>query len=291
MQAGAATVVGEACRIFITSNSRQEARKMPYVDSSGTKVFYDSYGQGQPIVFLHPWTTNGYIWYFQVFPFARTNQTVVVDHRGHGRSDKPKSGYSIQEHARDVGAVLDGLRIDKAVLVGNSIGGMIAMQFALDYPDRVIGLAIVSSGTALGEAMPKEAADAFKNNYEGTFGALLEGTVSARSKRERPEILEVMKSQFLVQSNFPRHVFESAIADPNGVFSWNIKNRLASIRKPTVVFAGEEDQATPVAANKFLADNIPGAKLNVIKDVGHFYELEKPLEFNAALQEFVSTLG
>jgi pimeloyl-ACP methyl ester carboxylesterase len=85
----------------------------------------------------------------------------------------------------------------------------------------------------------------------------------------------------MVQSNFPKYVFDSAIADPNGVFNWNIKNRLREIRRPTLVVAGEEDQATPVEANKFLADNITGADLHVIKDVGHFYQLEKPAEFNA----------
>jgi len=263
---------------------------MPYADNEGTKVFYDTYGQGTPIVFLHPWTTNGYIWYYQVFPFARTNQVIVVDHRGHGRSDKPKSGYSIQEHASDVAAVLDAAKVAKAVLVGNSIGGMIAMQFTLDHPDRVIGNLILSSGTGLGEGMPKEAAEAFAKDFAGTFGALLEGAVSAKTKRERPEILEVMKSHATVESNFPKHVFDASMADPNGVFGWNIKSKLSSIHKPTLVIAGEEDNATPVAANKFLADNIPGAKLSVVKDVGHFHQLEKPLEFNAALKEFVSTL-
>ena len=263
---------------------------MAYADNNGTKIFYDVYGQGTPIVFLHPWTTNGYIWYYQVFPFARTNQVIAVDHRGHGRSDKPKSGYSIQEHARDVAAVLDAERIDRAILVGNSIGGMIAMQFALDNPNRVIGQLILSSGTGLGEEMPKEAAAAFVKDFEGTFSALLGGAVSAKSKRERPEILEVMNAHFRVQSNFPKHVFDSSMADPNGVFGWNIKNRLSSIRTPTLVVAGEEDNATPVAANKFLADNIPGAKLSVVKDVGHFHQLEKPLEFNAALKEFVDSL-
>src|SRR5271163_2736722 len=124
---------------------KTRSTEMPYADNKGTKVFYDTYGQGTPIVFLHPWTTNGYIWYYQVFPFARTNQVIVVDHRGHGRSDKPKSGYSIQEHASDVAAVLDAAKVDKAVLVGNSIGGMIAMQFTLDHPDRVIGNLILSS--------------------------------------------------------------------------------------------------------------------------------------------------
>jgi 3-oxoadipate enol-lactonase len=261
---------------------------MSYAENRGVKVFYDTYGHGLPIVFLHPWTTNGYIWYFQIFPFARNNHVIVIDHRGHGRSDKPMSGYSIQEHARDVAAVLDAANVRQAILVGNSIGGMIAMQFNLDYPDRVAGNVIVSSGTALGESMPKEAAEAFRKDYEGTFSALLDGTVSAKTKRERPEIVDLMKAHFLVPSNFPKHVFDSAMADPNGVFNWNIKNRLSSIRKPTIVLAGEEDQATPVSANKFLADNIPGAKLTTIKDVGHFYQLEKPSEFNAVLREFVA---
>jgi len=263
---------------------------MPHANNGANKIFFDSYGQGTPIVFLHPWTTNGYIWYFQIFPFARTNQVVVIDHRGHGRSDKPRSGYSIQEHASDVAAVLDTLKIDKAILVGNSIGGMIALQFNLDHPGRVIGNFILSSGTGLGRGMPNEVRTAFTNNYEATFGAMLDGTVAAKSKRERPEIIEVMKSHFLVESNFPRHVFDSSFADPNGVFNWDIKDRLSTIKAPTVVYAGEEDQGTPVAANKFLADNIPGAKLTVIKDAGHFCQLEKPLEFNAALKEFVSTL-
>ena len=263
---------------------------MPFAQNGAVKVYYDSYGQGTPIVFLHPWTTNGGIWYYQAFPFARTNQVIVVDHRGHGRSDKPQGGYSIQEHAADVRAVLDTAGVRQAVLVGNSIGGMIAMQFALDNPDRVKGLLILSSGTGLGENMPKEAAAAFQSNFEATFGALLEGAVSAKTKRERPEILEVMKGHCTVPANFPKHVFDSAVADPNGVFNWNIKNRLSSIKAPTLVIAGEEDQATPVAANKFLADNIPGAKLIVMKDVGHFCQLEKPLEFSAMLKEFVAGL-
>jgi pimeloyl-ACP methyl ester carboxylesterase len=263
---------------------------MAYAQNGAVKVFYDTYGQGKPIVFLHPWSTNGYIWYYQAFPFARTNKVVVVDHRGHGRSDKPARGYSIQEHASDVLAVLEAEGIRQAILVGNSIGGMIAMQFTLDHPDRVTGLFILSSGTGLGENMPKEAAAAFQADYRGTFGALMEGAVSAKTKRERPEILEVMKAHFAVQSNFPKHVFDSAMADPNGVFGWNIQNRLNNIKAPTLVVAGEEDQATPVAANKLLADHIPGARLITVKDVGHFHQLEKPLEFNATLQEFINQL-
>ncbi len=261
---------------------------MPYADNAGTRIYYDSFGTGLPIVFLHPWTTNSSIWYFQIFSFARNNRVIAVDHRGHGRSDKPKTGYSIQEHARDLKAVLDSAGLDKALLVGNSIGGMIAMQFTLDNPDRVVANLILSSGTGLGKEMPKEVGEAFSKDFEGTFGALLEGAVSAKSKRDRPEILETMKAHFMIESNFPRHVFDASMADPGGVFNWDISARLKEIRKPTLVIAGEEDQATTPAANKFLADNIPNARLSMVKDVGHFCQLEKPAEFNAALREFAA---
>src|SRR5262245_6751450 len=109
---------------------------MPYVNRSGVNIYYETYGQGAPVVFLHPFTTNGYIWYFQTFSFARTHQCVVIDERGHGRSDKPQHGYAITEMAADVEAVLEELKLSKAILVGNSIGGMIVMQLNLDSPGR-----------------------------------------------------------------------------------------------------------------------------------------------------------
>jgi pimeloyl-ACP methyl ester carboxylesterase len=208
---------------------------MPYADNNGIKIFYDTYGTGTPIVFLHPWTTNGYIWYYQIFPFARTNHCIAVDHRGHGRSDKPKTGYSIQEHASDVRAVFDAAKIDKAVLVGNSIGGMIQLQFTLDYPDRVLGNVVVSSGTALSSTMPAGALDAFKKDYAGTFGALLEGTVSAKEQTraarnlrsdevafhgrvEFPEVclrLRDRRSQRSLQLGYQEQAFEHPQADRN----------------------------------------------------------------------------
>jgi len=100
-----------------------------------------------------------------------------------------------------------------------------------------------------------------------------------------------MRASFAVEDNFPRHTFLASISDPGGVFNWNISDQLKNIRKPTLIFAGEEDQATPVAANKFLADNIPSAQLRVIKDVGHFYQLESPAAFNQELAQFVKQVA
>jgi len=264
---------------------------MSYVKRAGVNIYYETYGKGFPIVFLHPFSTNGYIWYFQTFTFAQNHQCIVIDERGHGRSDKPQQGYAIKEMAADVVAVLDDLKINKAIFVGNSIGGMLVMQTNLDNPDRVAANVILSSGTNLAAGMPAEAKAAFQKDPTGTFEALVEGAFSAKSKRERPELLDLMKACFLVEDNFPKHTFFGSMADPGGVFNWNISDRLKDIRKSTLVLAGEEDQATPVAANKFLADNIPGAQLRVIKDIGHFYQIESPAAFNRELAQFVKQVA
>jgi len=99
-----------------------------------------------------------------------------------------------------------------------------------------------------------------------------------------------MKAHLRIDA-FPHHVFKSSFFDPNGLFLWNIGARLKEIRKPTVIYAGEEDFGIPMEKNKFLADNIPGAKLVALKDIGHFYQLERPAEFNAELRKFLTGLG
>lgn len=260
---------------------------MPLVNRKGVNVYYESHGSGLPIVFLHPWTTNRFIWASQIFEFAREHRCIVVDHRGHGLSDKPANGYAIGESAADVVAILDHAGVDRAVLVGNSIGGMIAMQTSLDAPNRVLGNLILSSATNMAATMDPAAGEAMQKDWRSVFSGLLSVAVSAKSKAERPEILAFMEGCFRTPSNFTEAVFFASAADPNGVFNWNISDRLKDIKQPTLIIAGEEDGATTVAHNQFLADGIPNSKIKFYKDVGHFCQLEKPMVFNDNLRSFV----
>jgi len=264
---------------------------MPYVTRNNVNVYYESFGEGLAILFLHPWSTNRYIWANQLLDFSRKYRCIVSDHRGHGLSDKPAEGYAIGEMAADVVAILDDAGVERAVLVGNSIGAMIAMQTSLDAPERVIGNLILSSGTNLGAESPPEAAAAIEQDWRGFFSGLLSTAVSEKSKVERPEILNFMEGCFRVEDNFTEGVFFASLADPNGVFNWNISDRLKDITQPTLIIAGEEDGATTVAQNQFLADNIPHANIKIYSDVGHFCQLEKPTEFNDDLRGFVTKLS
>lgn len=265
---------------------------MPHVNRNGVNVYYESIGAGDPaIIFLHPWTTNHYVWVNQIPVFAQKHRCIVVDHRGHGQSDKPEQGYGLDEMAADVIAIMDDAGVDKAVLVGNSIGGMCAMQTSLDAPDRVIANLILSSGTNIGADTPPEVAEAMQQDWRGVFAALLDSAVSAKSKAERPEILDFMNGCYNIDSNFTEGVFWASMADPQGVFNWNISDRLKDISQPTLIIAGEEDGATTVEHNQFLADNIPGAEIRVYKDIGHFCQLEKPAQFNADLEGFLAKVA
>jgi pimeloyl-ACP methyl ester carboxylesterase len=193
--------------------------------------------------------------------------------------------------AADVVAVLDQLDVDKAVLVGNSIGGMIAMQTNLDAPERVIGNLILSSGTNIGADTPPEVAEAMQQDWKGVFSALLDSAIAADSKANKPEIATFMDGCFRCEDNFTEAVFFASLADPNGVFAWNITDRLAEINKPTLVIAGRQDGATTVEHNQLLADKIPGAEIQIYDHVAHFCQLEDPKLFNEQLTKFLQKVA
>jgi 3-oxoadipate enol-lactonase len=165
---------------------------VPHVERDCVKIFYESFGHGMPVVFLHPLSFNRYAWVHQVFAFARSHRVVVVDHRGHGLSDKPVGGYSIREMALDALAVLDYAEIDKAILVGNSAGSMVAVQTALVETDRVIGLVLVSCATHLAPSVPGEVLRAYDVRFEAAFDYMIQRSISARTKREKPDVVALL---------------------------------------------------------------------------------------------------
>jgi pimeloyl-ACP methyl ester carboxylesterase len=264
---------------------------MPYARRSGIELHYESFGRGAPLVLLHPIATNRYFWMHQTFALARTHRVLVPDLRGHGLSARPSAGYGIRDLACDLLAVFDDAGVEAAALVGNSAGGMIAVQTALDAPERVTALVVVSAGTNLGPSVPPVVFQAYAERFEAAFEFMLRGATSARTKAERPEVCAFLSDAYRVGENFAPEVFLSTLADPGGVFHWDVRERLAELRRPTLVLAGAEDQAIPPEATRVLAERIPGAERRVVPEVGHFYPLERPLEFNADLRAFLRGAG
>ena len=267
---------------------------MPYIErEKGVRIHYNHYGKGFPLVFLHGFSANAWLWAFQAPVLAHQYHCIVIEARGHGLSSKPLSGYSIQDMAADDAAALAALGVDRAILVGNSMGGMRAMQMSLDYPHLVAGNVIISSATNLSRFLDADQLIAsLQEDYEAAADDLVERCFSVKTRAERPEVCQMIQEQFSGRgAPSPAGWRWPAWRTPNGVWRWDITERLQDIRQPTLVLVGEEDRGTPVEANRFLADHIPQAELRVIKDVGHCYEIERPLEFNHELEAFAAKYG
>ena len=179
---------------------------MPFVEREhGIRVHYDDYGQGRPLVFLHGYSCNAWIWTYQVPLLAHRYRCIVIEARGHGRSSKPLSGYSIQEMAADDAAVLAALGIDRAILVGNSMGGMRAMQICLDNPDLVAGNLIISSATNLTRFVDStDLLRDLRTKYEEMTDEFVRRCFSQRTRHERPEICHLLKNK--VKRTKPRRL-------------------------------------------------------------------------------------
>jgi pimeloyl-ACP methyl ester carboxylesterase len=264
---------------------------MPFAPRHPVQIFYEQYGRGTPIVFLHPLSTNRYVWIHQLFAFARDHRVLAIDQRGHGQSDKPAEGASVDELALDVLAVLDHAKVDRAVLVGNSIGGMVAVQTALTAPARVLGLVLVSTGTHVARDVGPQVFRAYEERFEAAFAFMLRGATAAATQRARPEVGAFMADVVRVADNFTADTFLASLRDPRGLFHWDASALLPTLRQPTLLLAGEEDQAMPLTATQRLADGIPGARLEVVPGVGHFYPLERPADFNARVRAFLAELS
>lgn len=264
---------------------------MPHAQRNGVDIFFETYGQGTPLVFLHPIAANRFIWQSQLFAFARTHRVIVLDQRGHGLSSRPTTGYGVDELSRDLLCVLDAAGVDRAILVGNSVGGMVAVQTALEAGERVSALMIVSSATNLAPLVPAAVFEAYEARFEAAWAYMSQGSTSARTKRERPEVIAYLDAVWRVPETFQSHVFLESMRDPNGVFHWNAEDRLGSIQVPTMVLGGEEDQTMPLAATRLLAERIPNARFKAIPEVGHYYEIERPADFNEDLRAFLAELA
>ncbi|QDK36182.1 alpha/beta fold hydrolase [Bdellovibrio sp. NC01] len=262
---------------------------MPFAQQSGVNIYFETYGSGTPVVLLHPFSTNRYFWSRQIFTLAQKHRVIVIDLRGHGLSDKPASGYSIPKLALDVEAVLKAVGDEKAVVVGVSVGGMIAMQLALQSPQYVKALVLISCGTNLAPYVPAVALQAYQERFEAAFGFMLQGSLSERTKTEKPEIFEYLNSVFRTQDNFTKESYLASLRDSEGIFNWNILDSLKEIQVPTFVFAGASDQAVPLEAVRTLSHAIPHASFKIVPDVGHYYPLEQADQFNRDLVSILET--
>jgi 3-oxoadipate enol-lactonase len=258
---------------------------MPKIQSNGINLYYEIHGEGQPLLLIHGLGSSARDWEYQVAEFSESYEVITFDLRGHGQSDKPAGPYSIAMFAADTVGLLRGLGIDRAHVVGLSLGGGVAFQLAVDAPSLLKSLTIVNSSPELLIRTFKDQLTVWQRiAIVKLLGMRKMGEVLSKRLFIKPEH-ESLRQIFVTRwaENDQRAYLHAMRA----LVGWSVAAQIGSIGCPTLVIAADQDY-TPISIKEEYAAKIPGARLVVISDSRHATPVERPQEFNLVLKKFLA---
>ena len=252
---------------------------MPVASVGEVNLYYEVHGEGDPLVLIMGLGGAAEMWFRQVPGLSQECRVIVFDNRGVGRSDKPDTECPMDTLAQDVGGLMDALGIASAHIYGVSMGGMIAQNFALLHPERVLSLVLgcTSCGGQRFILPDDEALDFLMNwHHRGQLSPeertrrLVHFNFSQDFIENSPEIVEQFVSK-TVEYWPPLHTFER---QAEAALTHDTCDRLPRITAPTLVIAGGADRQVPVENSKVLASRIPNAELLILENAGHGFFIE-----------------
>jgi pimeloyl-ACP methyl ester carboxylesterase len=229
-----------------------------------------------PLVFVHGAGGVGRGWDLQVlaFPWA-----LAPDLPGHGSEPGPACGR-IVDYAAWLHSLLHGRRVTPAVLAGHSMGGAVALQYALDYPEDVLGLVLIATGPRLRVA-PQILADLRRDYPSAVRGIVGRSLAPGASPRLAARLVGTMGA-------VPPEV---TLADFEACDAFDVSSRLEEVRAAALVIVGDEDRMTPLRLSATLSARLPRAELVVIPGAGHMVHAEKPQLVNRAIARFLDRMA
>jgi len=269
---------------------------MPYAQSSGAKLYYEETGTGHPIIFAHEFGSDLREWETQVRFFSRNYRCITFNARGYPPSDVPEddSLYGQNHATDDIAAVLKHLKIEKAHVVGLSMGSFAALHFGMRYPDMATALVVAGCGSGA----PQSERETFKRQCNATADRFLRDGSAAVAKDLGlgPTRIQLRNKDPRGWDEFVRHLGEhsplgSALTLRNyqalRPSLYDLSDELAKLTVPILLVVGDEDDPC-LDANVYLKRTISSAGLWMVPRTGHAVNLEEPDAFNGAVQEFFS---
>ena len=265
------------------------------------ELYYEEHGSGEPLLLIMGLAADSIAWMFQLPDFEKHYRVITFDNRGVGRSSKPAGPYTIAQMADDAAALLDVLKIERAHVVGVSMGGMIAQELALRHPERVRSL-VLACTYAKPDAGVERQLESSLQLFGGTRGA--DGVIQIDVSKLDPmsffqHLLPTVFNQQFIMTELPKlmqifggalqHGFsmEAILAQVGATQGHDATARLSQIKVPTLVITGDNDQLIPHACSDVLAKNIAGAKLIKIPGGSHGFNIEMPERFNQTVLQFL----
>lgn len=264
--------------------------QMIMVDGVNVRVRMEGPEKAPPVILIHGFTFSLETWDAWAADLSRDHRVIRYDLAGHGLSSPdPQNRYGTEDRVRQLGLLMDALNIKHATIAGNSFGGLVAWNFAVQHPDRVDRLILVDSAAwsingVTEKAVPvPPAMQAYLLNPTLAGVAASAALIYAHPERLPPQRLEQMRAMIARPGNGPAliaHLEQFTLPDPTAA--------LRRVKAPTLILWGSEDKVIPVAHAGQIAALIPNSRSIIYNDVGHSPQEEAPAKSIADLREFLS---
>lgn len=266
--------------VAVAANAAAFDGESQYAKLDGARVHYKSYGKGKDaLVLVHGWTCNLENWREQIPEFAKRNRVIALDLPGHGLSDKPQVSYTMDLFANAIDAVMRDAKVERAVVVGHSMGTPVARQFYRKYPQKTLGIVIVDGG--LRPFGTKEMREQFLSMFRGPQYKEAGAQMFAQMMGKLPAADQQLISASF--ANTPQHVLVSAMEN----MSQESLYTPDKINVPVLALLAKSPFWQP-DTEEFLHSLAPDLELQWFEGVGHFIMMEKPKEFNEAVLAFLN---
>jgi len=264
---------------------------MPKIQANGINIHYEIHGTGEPVVLIGGLGADTFLWFRQTPELSKQFQVIVFDNRGAGESDKPEEPYTVKMFADDTAGLLKALGIARAHIIGASLGGLIAQEFALTYPQMVNRLVLASTGFG-GPHMVKP-----------SFFDLIPMMLTMRRSGDPAEDIRRSFTLFTSQAWCAQHgdlvkqYVDWRVAHPQppdaykrqnaAVKTFDAEDRIGQIKAPVLIIHGEKDRVVPVKNAHLLKSKLPQAALVIIPEAGHAAPIQCAEQFNATVTQFL----
>jgi len=258
---------------------------MPVFHTEELDFNYEMRGEGVPLVFIHGLGSSTLDWEYQVEFFSKHFQTLTIDLRGHGKSDKPPGPYSVSQFAADTANLLQHLNLPPVHIAGLSMGGMIAFQLALDAPQLVRSISIINSGPELVLHNFQERMAFFQRKLiVRCMGMDHMAQLLAKMLLPEPHQSSLQKG---LAARWGKNDKKAYLASLDAITDWSVENRINDIKCPTLIVSADRDY-TPVSFKEAYAAKMDQAQLSVIHNSRHLTPLDQPKQLNDILLKFLS---
>jgi len=264
---------------------------MPTVESNGIKLYYTDTEKGDStIVFSHSYLLDHSHFNPQIEALKENYRCIAFDHRGHGRSQKPATGYEMENLYKDAIDLIEKLDCAPCHFVGLSTGGFIGLRIGIRRPDLLKTLVLMDTSA---DAEPAESLKEYKLmlfvvrwlGFWPVIGRILPIFFGPKFIKDPNRSNEVAEMRRKLTNNDRKAVYNFG----HGIFSRDsVYEESDKIQTPTLMIVGENDVPTPVDKAKRIVEKIPGAKLEIIQNAGHLCTIEEPTAVNSAIEGFLS---